>query len=95
MKPHIKLILIGFITGIAANAVGTILYILLFSEYDIPTTFRLSLANNFFGKLITLGAILNLVVFFFFIRKNQNYKARGVLMATVFAAIAIMIHKIL
>lgn len=95
MKSHVKQILIGFAIGIGANIMGTILYVLLFSEYDIQTTLNLSLANNFFGKLITLGAVLNLIVFFFFIRRNQIYKARGVLMATILSALAIMIHKFL
>lgn len=93
MKPHIKQIFIGFALGIGANIAGTILYILLFSEYGIRETLNLSLVNNFFGKLITLGAILNLVVFFYFIRKNKIYIARGVMMATILAALAIMIHK--
>lgn len=93
MKPHVKLILLGFVLGLTANTIGTIFYILLFSEYNLQTTYRMSLANDFFGKLITLGAILNLTVFFIFIRKNWNYLARGVLMATVFAAVAMMIHK--
>lgn len=95
MKPHVKQILLGFAIGIGANIIGTILYILLFSEYNIKTTLNLSLTNNFFGKLITLGAILNLVVFFYFIRKNKIYLARGVMMATILAALAIMIHKFL
>lgn len=95
MKPHVKQILLGFAIGIGANIIGTTLYILLFSEYNIKTTLNLSLTNNFFGKLITLGAILNLVVFFYFIRKNKIYLARGVMMATILAALAIMIHKFL
>lgn len=93
MKPHVKQILVGFAIGIGANIAGTILYILLFSEYNIKTTLNLSLINNFFGKLITLGAILNLIVFFYFIRKNRIYIARGIMMATILAALAIMIHK--
>lgn len=93
MKPHVRQILIGFFIGICANAIGTVLYILLFSEYDLQTTIKLARANDIFGKLVTLGAVLNLAVFFYFIKKNRNYHARGVLMATVLAALAIMIQK--
>lgn len=95
MKPHFKKILMGLILGLCANVVGTLIYILLVSEYDIPTTIRMALADNFIGKLVTLGAILNLGLFFFLIKKQRLYLARGVLMATILAALAIMVHKFL
>ena len=95
MKPHLKEIMIGLILGLCANVVGTLIYILLVSEYDIPTTIRMALADNFIGKLITLGAILNLGLFFLFIKKQYLYRARGVLLATLLAALAIMVYKFL
>jgi len=95
MKPHFKQILIGLVLGLCANVVGTLLYILLVSEYDIPTTINMAIADNFIGKLVTLGAILNLGLFFFLIKKQRLYLARGVLMATILAALAIMVHKFL
>jgi len=41
-----------------------------------------------------LGAILNLVVFFILIKMNEDHKARGVLLATLMAAIIVIINKI-
>ncbi|AOR29071.1 hypothetical protein FORMB_20430 [Formosa sp. Hel1_33_131] len=40
------------------------------------------------GKLISLGAILNLICFFYFIRKRQDARAGGVLTATIIIALA-------
>jgi hypothetical protein len=87
-------IFIGFLTGISANIGGIFLYILLFSEMGIDETLDNAMAEGYIGKLIALGAILNFLPFFVFLRKNQNYHARGVLLATIIAAIAIFISKI-
>ena len=86
-----KEILIGFITGLFANALGILVYILIFSEKGIDATIRLAITEGFFGKIVTLGAVLNLVAFFIYIKKKQDYRARGVLLATVLIAIGTMI----
>lgn len=87
-------IFIGFLTGISANIGGILLYILLFSEMGIDETLDNSIAEGYIGKLIALGAILNFLPFFVFLRKKQIYHARGVLLATIIAAICIFISKI-
>lgn len=88
-----KEILIGIITGVIANTLGVILYILAFSDKGIDATLQQSLSEGFFGKIVTLGAVLNLVAFFLYIKKKQDYRARGVLLATVVIAIFVMIRK--
>ena len=93
MKPHIKEIIIGVIIGLAANTAGTYLYIYFFSKLSLEETLKEALHNDFLGKLIVLGAILNLLAFFVFLKKKQYYRARGVLLATVIAAVAILISK--
>ena len=78
----------GIVIGILANALGLILATLIFSkDNDILNTLKIASAEGFLGKLISLGAILNLIVFFYFIRKKQDYCARGVLLITIFVAI--------
>ena len=88
-------ILIGFLIGILANTAGIFLYILLFSEMNIGTTLTHASQNDYLGKLIALGAILNFFPFFIFLKKNLIYHARGVLLATLFTAVIIAITKIL
>ena len=87
-------IFIGFLTGLSANIGGIFLYILLFSEMGIDETLDNAMAQGYIGKRIALGAILNFLPFFVFIRKKQNYHARGVLLATIIAAITVFISKI-
>lgn len=93
MKPHFKEIIIGSISGIAANLVGTYLYTFFFSDLSLESTLKVALEKDLLGSLIALGAILNLGVFFIYLKKNQYYRARGVVLATVVAALAILALK--
>ena len=93
MKKEVKEVLIGFIIGLLANMTGTYLYIFFFSKLSFESTLQGALENGFLGSLIALGAILNLGVFFIFLKKTQYYRARGVVLATVIAALAILVSK--
>lgn len=88
-----KDIIIGIITGIIANALGIILYIMAFSDKSIDATIKQSLTDGFFGKIVTLGAVLNLIAFFFFIKKTQDARAKGVLFITIVIAVMVMMRK--
>ncbi|TBW28063.1 hypothetical protein [Gramella sp. KN1008] len=85
----------GFLTGIAANIAGVLLYVSLLSEAGLDATLQDAVANGYLGKIIALGAILNFLPFFVFLKKKQNYHARGVLLATVIVAVAVAIYKFL
>ncbi len=95
MKPHIKEILIGVVVGLVANAAGIYLYIYFLSDQSLEATLHAAVENDFLGSLIALGAILNLLSFFVFLKKKQIYRARGVVLATVIAAMVILISKFL
>ena len=79
----------GFITGIVANLIGILVYIILFSDISIAETIEEAWKNEFLGTLIAAGAILNFLPFFFFLKKERPYRARGVLMASILAALFI------
>lgn len=89
-----KEILIGFFTGIASNLIGMLIYILIFSEISVKDTLVESAQGDFLGTLITAGAILNFLPFFIFLKREKTYRARGVLMASIFAALVIAIIKL-
>jgi hypothetical protein len=85
---------IGFLVGIIANTLGVVLYILLFSDMSLLDTYRAAVAEGHIGSLLALGAILNLFAFFGFLRLRRDFRAKGVLFATVLTAIIILIYKI-
>ncbi|WP_339699234.1 hypothetical protein [uncultured Marixanthomonas sp.] len=95
MNKMTKEILIGFLIGLVANAAGSYLYIYFFSKETLEKTIQYAIEQDVLGNIIALGAILNLCAFFIFLKKNKVYRARGVVLATVLAALIILISKFL
>ncbi|MAN59333.1 MAG: hypothetical protein CMC08_05805 [Flavobacteriaceae bacterium] len=93
MKRPVREVIIGLLVGLAANATGTYLYLFFFSEYPLEESIKLALQEDILGSLIALGALLNLGAFFIFLKKKQYYRARGVVLATVLAALAVLVSK--
>jgi len=91
---HRKELLIGFVVGIIANTIGTLLYIVLFSDLGISETFQAAVEQGHIGSLLALGAILNLVAFFLFLRVRRDNRAKGVLFATIITALVILYYKV-
>ena len=89
-----KEIITGFLVGIIANVFGTLLYILLFSDLGIQETFIAAEEQGYLGSLVALGAILNLIAFFGFLRIRRDQRAKGVLVATLLAALVILYYKV-
>ena len=91
-----KEIFIGMLVGLIANAVGLILTATLLGRGDdFTTVIKAAAEEGFVGKLISLGAVLNLISFFIFIKRKEDYRARGVLLITVFIAVFTFLFKML
>lgn len=86
---------IGFAVGIIANVFGTLAYIVLFSDLGIGETLEAALAQGHIGSLLALGAILNLIAFFGFLRIKRDQRAKGVMLATLLVALVILVYKVL
>ncbi len=88
-----KEVIIGFIVGIIANTIGTLLYIILFSDMSIADTFAAAIKQGHIGSLLALGAVLNLIAFFGFLRLRRDHRAKGVMIATILVALIILYYK--
>ena len=83
-----KEVFLGLLSGFLANLLGVIItVIILFQNFDIFKIINDSISENFITKLISLGAIVNLIVFFIFLKYDYEERARGVLVATFIIAI--------
>lgn len=90
-----KEVFIGVFVGLIANAIGLFITANLLGQGDdFVTVIKAAAKEGFLGKLISLGAILNLIAFFVFIKKKQDYRARGVLLITVFIAVFTFVFKL-
>ena len=85
---------IGFMVGLIANTIGTLLYIVIFSDLSIPETYKAAVAEGHIGSLLALGAVLNLGAFFLFLKIKRDARAKGVLIATLLTALLIMYYKV-
>ncbi len=88
-----KEILFGFLAGLLATVLGFYLYV----EFVLNGSFQESLTiinnKNLYGQILSIAAIPNLLVFFIFIKKKKDYRARGVLIATFLIAFIILVSQ--
>lgn len=90
-----KELLLGMIIGLIANTIGLFITTQILGKGDdFTSVLQAAYTEGFLGKLISLGAVLNLITFFVFIKKRQDYKARGVLITTVFIAVFTFVIKL-
>lgn len=80
-------LLIGVLIGIAACFLGVFIFIMAFTHYGFVEGINAMRAQDSFGKLVTLGAILNLIVFFVLLKFNKDLMARGVILSLILLAI--------
>lgn len=76
-------LLIGALLGIITSLLGSVLFILLFTTYGILDGLQFILASGKMGKLLTLGALLNLLLFFALLKLNKELMARGVVLGSI------------
>lgn len=88
-----KDIFIGILISLLATAAGIFFYLEYFSKYNFKETFTMIQEGGLYGKILALAAIPNLFVFFIFIRKKQDNRAKGVLFTTILIALITLILK--
>ena len=85
---------IGVVIGLIASAIGLVLTLLIFGEGNsLSNSLQVAIDSDVLTKLVSMGAILNLAVFFLFLKRNEDSKARGVLIATIIVAIITIIVR--
>ena len=80
-------LLYGVLIGIIAAALGVYLFLAFFTDYELLESFAILKTQGQLGKLIALGAILNLGVFFILLKLNKELMARGVVFVTLLLTI--------
>ncbi|MFK7001756.1 hypothetical protein [Flavobacterium oreochromis] len=77
----------GTLLGFLATFIGVFLFFKLFTSYSFSDGITQMKTLGFLGKIITLGAMLNMVVFFGLLKINKELMARGVVLATIILAV--------
>ncbi len=80
-------ILLGFVIGMLTSVLGIYIFIHFFTNFDFITGIQSIKSEGKLGKLITLGSILDLIVFAVLLKLNKDTMARGVVLAVIVLAI--------
>ena len=80
-------LLIGILIGIISALIGSYIFIEGFTGYHFLDGIKAMKFQGNLGKVITLGAVLNLVIFFVLLKLNKEMMSRGVVLATIILTI--------
>ncbi len=83
---------IGFLVTILCNVAG-VYFISEFSDLGFFDFINISLENGSFAGIVALGALMDFLPFFVFLKKGSFYRLRGVLIGVLLAAITVLIFK--
>ncbi|MEC4004633.1 hypothetical protein OX283_008195 [Flavobacterium sp. SUN052] len=81
-------LLIGFFVGIVVALIGAGLFLRFFTEVKTFSDLHIVSEQGILGKVITLGAVLNIAAFFLLLQMKKELMARGIVLATIILAIA-------
>lgn len=80
-------LLIGMIIGFATTVIGVYIFLEFYTHYGFENGIRGFRSQGILGKVITLGAILNIIAFFILLKFDKELMARGVVFATILLTI--------
>jgi hypothetical protein len=76
-------ILIGFILGFLVTLLGTFLFVKIFTSYDYFYAVSVMKSGSNLSKLLSIGAILNILLVFFLFYKDKDEIAKGVVFSVI------------
>lgn len=80
-------LLAGLFMGIIASVIGSYIFIEVFTEYNFIEGIKILRFQGKLGKIISLGSILNIIIFFLLLKFNKELMARGVILGTILLTI--------
>lgn len=76
-------LLVGALIGLLTTFIGVFIYLKLTTDLGFIEAIQTMKNQGLLGKVITLGAVLNIIAFFVLLKLNKELMARGVVMATI------------
>jgi len=94
MKKQINIkkeVFIGLLVGLLATAIGFYFYTQVFNHFSLKFVKKLITEYDYLGEILIYSVSPNLIAFFVFIKRKEDYRARGVIMATMLVALGVAI----
>ncbi len=96
MKEQTKGIITGVVVGIIAPPVAFYLFCRIsFPDISVYDQLLSYIRRNVLTHVISLSVIINLALFFIFLRMNKEFISRGILGATFLYAFTVLILKLI
>ena len=76
-----KDLIVGILLGIFGAVLGCFIFLQFFTDFGVIEGVTEMKKRGVLNKVITLGAILNLIIFFILLQKNKDIMAKGVVLA--------------
>ena len=76
-------LLFGVIIGFITTFLGMFFFLEFFTESGFVDGIQDMKSRGILGKIITLGAVLNIIAFFILLKFDKELMARGVVLATI------------
>jgi len=77
----------GLLIGLTTSLIGIYLYIYIFTPYSFLGGLQLLKYEGKLGKVITLGTVLNIGMFFILLKYKKETIAKGILLAVIILTI--------
>ena len=78
---------LGFVLGLLACGVGALSFLYFFSDVDLTQAISFLQSQKSFGKVLAIGCVLNLALFFGLLKLKKDFMAKGVIMSVIILAI--------
>ncbi len=88
-----KDIFIGFLLSILATIAGSYLYMEFIMKNGFEASWQWMINTHNQGMILSLGAITNILLFFVFIKRKEDDKAKGVLFGIILVALTVLVYK--
>lgn len=79
--------LIGFVLGLIACGVGALSFLYFFSDVDLAQAIPFLKSQKSIGKVLAIGCVLNLLLFFGLLKFKKEFIAKGVILSVIVLAI--------
>ncbi len=86
-----KEVLLGVLVGFISTAIGFYFYTQVFNEFSMKFIKKLIVEENYLGDILVYSVAPNLLTFFVFIKRKEDYRARGVILATMMVALGVAV----
>jgi len=76
-------LIFGLLIGIITSALGVFIFLKAFTFYNPLTDLPYLKQQGLMGKVVTLGTILNILLFFILLKFKKEMMAKGIILAMI------------